>query len=264
MPIREAIRDQMSRYRDGLKPQDTYLSYHDATVTMEDMRCLKSDWLTDGIISFWEEFLEREEISKHESCNVVLLRPSMVFLLKEWTLDPRELLEGSGGALRHLTHASHIFCPINDNTDTSQAEGGTHWSLLVVGIQDRIAFHYDSLASCNHIPATAVHRMLERVLGFSLSFANLTDTPQQDNCMDCGVHVCWAMKHLLLRRLLLAERRTEVDMSLGGKRLNAQKLRREMYRIAESLRKRANRSVSPRAKNGEPPRIGRESGTGSG
>jgi sentrin-specific protease 8 len=155
--------------------------------------------------------------------------------------DPRELLEGSGGALRHLTHASHIFCPINDNTDTSQAEGGTHWSLLVVGIQDRIAFHYDSLASCNHIPATAVHRMLERVLGFSLSFANLTDTPQQDNCMDCGVHVCWAMKHLLLRRLLLAERRTEVDMSLGGKRLNAQKLRREMYMIAESLRKRANR-----------------------
>lgn len=30
-----------------------------------------------------DRYLEREEISKHPSCNVVLLRPSMVMLLKE-------------------------------------------------------------------------------------------------------------------------------------------------------------------------------------
>lgn len=152
--------------------------------------------------------------------------------------DPRIMM---AGPLSHLATATHIFCPINDNTDIMRAEGGTHWSLLVVGVQDRIAFHYDSLNTANAYPAAAVHRQLERILGFPLQFANLSDTPQQDNSFDCGVHVCWAMRHLLVRRLLVVERQKEVDMSLGSKHLNAAKIRREMYRICEALRKKASR-----------------------
>jgi len=94
--------------------------------------------------------------------------------------------------------------------------------------------------------------------------ANLKDTPQQDNGSDCGVHVCWAIKHLLLRRLLLVERRKEVDMSLGGKRLDATGFRRDMYKTCEQLRKKASRSTSPipgKRENGKesPPRIGSDS-----
>jgi sentrin-specific protease 8 len=192
---------------------------------------------------------------------VILLRPSMVHLLKSHK-NPRELLP----VLPDLRKASHVFMPINDCRDLEVAEGGSHWSLLVVGITDRIAFHYDSLSPSNNIEAQIVHAKLEKLLGFNLHLVHLNDTPQQENGSDCGVHVCWAMKHLLVRRLLVAEREQEVDMSLGGKRLDASRMRREMYRICESLRKKASRSsVSPmsriRGDKESPPRIGTASST---
>jgi len=208
-------------------------------------------------ISFWEEYLEHEQLAKHTGSAVVLLRPSMVHLLKSHP-SPRELLP----VLPDLKKASHIFLPINDCRDLQIAEGGSHWSLLVVGITDRIAFHYDSLSPSNYIEAQVVHAKLQHLLGFGLKLANLDDTPQQDNGSDCGVHVCWAMQHLLVRRLLAVGLQKEVDMSLGGKRLDASRMRREMYRICEGLRKKASRSVSPMARmRGEkdsPPRIGDE------
>lgn len=70
---------------------------------------------------------------------------------------------------------------------------------------------------------------------------DLTDTPQQENGSDCGVHVCWAMKHLLVRRLMNVESKREVDMSLGGKRLDALGMRKEMLRVCESARRKERR-----------------------
>ena len=49
------------------------------------------------------------------------------------------------------------------------------------------------------------------------------------------------MRHLLVVRLLEVEQRQEVDMSIGGERIDAPKLRKEMQRICESLRKKASR-----------------------
>lgn len=82
---------------------------------------------------------------------------------------------------------------------------------------------------------------LQPLLGVPLRLSNIEDTPQQDNGSDCGVHVCWAMKHLLVRRLLAVEADREVDMSLGGKRVDATGMRRDMYKVCESLRKKASR-----------------------
>ncbi|RPA93947.1 cysteine proteinase [Choiromyces venosus 120613-1] len=219
-----------------LRPEDPYLSF-----TKEDIDCLRVDWLTDNNISFWEEYLEHEELLKNPNNKVMLLRPSMVFLLKN-TKDPLTLKS----ALPDVKNASHIFLPINDCRNPSIAEGGTHWSLLVVGVSDRVAFHYDSLTPANYDEARVVYRKLEILLGFSLRFSDLEDTPQQDNGSDCGVHVCWAMKHLLVKRLLAVEREKEVQMSLRGKRVDAVGHRKCMLKICESLRKKASRSTSPR------------------
>jgi len=141
--------------------------------------------------------------------------------------------------------ASHIFLPINDCRNPSVAEGGTHWSLLVVGVSDRVAFHYDSLSPANCGEAREVCKKLGVLLGFSLQFSDLEDTPQQDNGSDCGVHVCWAMKHLLVKRLLAVEREKEVQMSLRGKRVDAAGSRKDMFKICEGLRKKASRRLRP-------------------
>ncbi|PUU80629.1 hypothetical protein B9Z19DRAFT_974117 [Tuber borchii] len=238
-----------------LRPEDPYLSYYDVCVTKEDIDCLKGDWLTDNNISFWEEYLEHEELLKHPNNKVMLLRPSMVFLLKN-TKDPLTL----ESALPDVKKASHIFLPINDCRNPSIAEGGTHWSLLVVGVSDRVAFHYDSLSPANCGEAREVCKKLGVLLGFSLQFSDLEDTPQQDNGSDCGVHVCWAMKHLLVKRLLAVEREKEVQMSLRGKRVDATGSRKDMFKICEGLRKKASRSSSPRTSKHDgkdsPPRIG--------
>ncbi|PWW75203.1 cysteine proteinase [Tuber magnatum] len=162
----------------------------------------------------------------------------MVFLLKN-TKDPLTL----ESALPDVKKASHIFLPINDCRNPSIAEGGTHWSLLVVGVSDRVAFHYDSLSPANCGEAREVSKKLGVLLGFPLQFSDLEDTPQQDNGSDCGVHVCWAMKHLLVKRLLAVEREKEVQMSLRGKRVDATGYRKEMFKICEGLRKKASRRL---------------------
>lgn len=104
-----------------------------------------------------------------------------------------------------------------------------------------MAFHYDSLDGLNGDAAQMVHRKLEQLLGFRLALQELHDTPQQDNGMDCGVHVCWAMKHLLVNRLLQVGSKGIVEMSLGGHRCDAAKFRRSMLKICEGLRKKASR-----------------------
>lgn len=76
-----------------------------------------------------------------------------------------------------------------------------------------------------------VVQKLQPLLGIQLKLHNIEDTPQQDNGSDCGVHVCWAMRHLLVRRLLAVEAEREVDMSLGGKRVDASGVRKDMYKV---------------------------------
>lgn len=97
------------RRRTQLAPDDAYLSYHDVRLTYEDVQCIKSDWLTDNAIAFWEEYLEREKLAHYPKAHIVLLRPSMSFLLMK-TADPLSLKS----ALPDFAKTTHIFLPIND------------------------------------------------------------------------------------------------------------------------------------------------------
>ncbi|KIW42430.1 hypothetical protein, variant 2 [Exophiala oligosperma] len=239
-----------------LAPEDAYLSYYDIRLTREDISVLKNDWLTDNVIAFWEEYLEREYLVNFKHSHIVLLRPTMSFMLMQ-TPDPRTIKD----ALPDLTNISHIFLPINDNHAVNVAEGGTHWSLLLVSIVDGVAFHYDSMPPGNQIEAHHVTQKLSRLINRPLKFIHLHDSPLQDNSSDCGVFVCLNMRHLLLKRLLMVRTDSKVSMSLGGRKVDATAGRKEMLRIIDEFRREGERrrstsnSPHPGRKSKSPPRI---------
>ncbi|KAF5538944.1 sentrin-specific protease SENP8 (SUMO-specific protease) [Fusarium mexicanum] len=234
------FRQRMARhFGDSLAPEKPYLSYYDVLLTAEDIKALKHDWLTDNNIAFWEEYLERETLPKYPQARIILLRPSMTFLLMK---EPD--LRSVQSALPDFSKVTHIFLPINDNRNVSVAEGGSHWSLLLVSTLDGVAFHYDSLGGANYSEANVATRKLANILGRPLRFINLDDCPQQENGSDCGVFVCLLMRHLLVKRLLCANAREKVSMSMGGKMVDSYGGRKEMMRIIENLRKEGERRRS--------------------
>lgn len=155
-------------------------------------------------------------------------------------------------ALPDFTNITHIFLPINDNRNVSQAEGGSHWSLLLVSILDGVAFHYDSMDGANNNEAYDATKRLSSVLKKPLRFHHLVDCPQQENGSDCGVYVCIIMRHLLVKRLLAYGAGHKISMSMSGKAIDSLGGRKEMLKIIEHLRKEAERR-SPA--NSNTPRI---------
>ncbi|KAI9890446.1 MAG: hypothetical protein M1814_003930 [Vezdaea aestivalis] len=208
-------------------------------------------------IAFWEEYLEREHLSKFPGSHITLLRPSMCMMIKH-TPDPLSLKE----ALPDFRKTTHIFLPINDCNDSEAVEGGTHWSLLLVSKRDGVAFHYDSLSGMNDDHAEKVTEKISILLDIKISFIGLMDSPQQMNYSDCGVFVCMEMEHLLLKRLLSAAPNESVKMSFGAKEINAPGGRTKMLKRINELRKegqrRRSRSRSPgmrASRSKSPPRI---------
>ncbi|KAK8244332.1 hypothetical protein HDK77DRAFT_28526 [Phyllosticta capitalensis] len=252
-------------FGDNLSPHDTYLSYHDVSLTKEDVSCIRSDWLTDSAISFWEEYLEHEKLIEYPRARINLLRPSMVFMLLQ-TPDPSIVKD----ALPDFTHTTHIFLPINDCRNSMQAEGGSHWSLLVVSRVDGVAFHYDSLQQSNDREAHIVTQKMSTLLGQRIRFVAMRDSPQQENSSDCGMFVCLMMRHLLLDKLLRADSKEKVSMSMREKGFDATAGRKEMLKIIDDFRKEAqrrrSRSKSPFSSGDSksPPRIGDDDETSHG
>lgn len=147
-------------------------------------------------------------------------------------------------ALPDFKNTTHIFLPVNDCHDVQHAEGGSHWSLLLVSILDGVAFHYDSMYPANAREGEMLTHRFSRLLGRPLRFINLPDSPQQENGSDCGVFVCLLMQHLLLGRLLKAHANDKVNMSMRGKEVDSSGGRKEMLRIIEMFRKEGERRRS--------------------
>ncbi|KAF1815076.1 Ulp1 protease family protein [Eremomyces bilateralis CBS 781.70] len=203
------------------------------------MDCIKNDWLTDNAIAFWEEWLEHEELKTYSKAQIVLLRPSMSFMLMT-TKHPSTIKD----ALPQFDKTTHIFLPINDSTNPAISEGGSHWSLLLVSLLDGVAFHYDSLDHSNRREAQTVTSKLQSLLGMQLRFKEMDSCPQQANGSDCGVYVCLIMRHLLLKRLLQADSRARVPMTLSSREINPSYGRKEMLKIIESLRREGEKRRS--------------------
>jgi sentrin-specific protease 8 len=195
-------------------------------------------------------WLEHEILPKYPQARICLLRPSMTYLLMR--NDPASIRS----ALPDMTKVTHIFLPINDAVSRTQPDG-SHWSLLLVSKIDGVSFHYDSLGGANAGEGARASDRMAALLGMPLRFQNITDCPQQENGNDCGVFVCILMRHLLVKRLLNANAREKVSMSMSNKMIDASGARKEMIKIIESLRKEGERrrSASPFTKQEGAPRI---------
>jgi len=147
-------------------------------------------------------------------------------------------------ALPDFSEVTHIFLPVNDCNNPNQAEGGSHWSLLLVSILDNVAFHYDSMYPANANEANKLTHRFSKLLQRQLRFVNLHECPQQENGSDCGVFVCLLMQHLLVSRLLTQHANKKVDMSMSGKEVDATGGRKEMVRLIEGFRAEGERRRS--------------------
>jgi sentrin-specific protease 8 len=184
-------------------------------------------------------YLEREDLKAYPKASIVLLRPSMSFMLMQ-TPNPLTLKE----ALPSFYGVTHVFLPINDNADVEQAEGGSHWSLLLVSIIDGVAFHYDSMSNSNDREARSTTLKLEQLLGKKLRYIGMMDSPQQENGSDCGVFVCVLMKHLLLKKLLKADASRKISMSMKDTHVQAKDGRKTMLRVIEERKREGERRRS--------------------
>lgn len=177
--------------------------------------------------------MEATVLSKEPLAKVCLLRPSIAYFILK-APDPL----ASTDALPDFRETTHIFLPVNDNPNVDQPGGGTHWSLLLLSIIDRRAFHYDSLNRHNEGAAYELTNRFTAVLNMQsspLEFVNI-DSPQQNNGKDCGVFVCFLIQTLLRNNLLVANTEAKVNMSMAGKGIDAASGRKEILRTIEKFR----------------------------
>ncbi|KAK9474920.1 uncharacterized protein V1510DRAFT_411006 [Dipodascopsis tothii] len=186
-----------------MKRSDIVLEYFDVAVYREDFDNLQTgQWLNDNNLTFWFEYVERTELNdfngQYPDWAIVLLRPSMVFLLAN-SDDPAGLVS----ALPPLDRSRYVFMPVNDNQMVEMAEGGSHWSLLVVDRATARAYYYDSLGDANLDDARTVAHKMALLLGVPGLKLYAVRTPQQANGSDCGIMVCMVAT-CLMRRIAAA------------------------------------------------------------
>ncbi|KQJ92685.1 NEDD8-specific protease 1 [Brachypodium distachyon] len=161
------------------------LSYGDVVLLRSDLAILRGPhFLNDRIIAF---YLAHLSASFHGDGDLLLLPPSIPYLLSNLP-DPESVAEPLCLASRRL-----VLLPVNDNPDASVANGGSHWTLLVLDAattdpQAPRFVHHDSLRGSANAAAA---RRLARALtagGAPLRFVE-APTPTQRNGHDCGVYV---------------------------------------------------------------------------
>eukprot|EP00884_Botryococcus_braunii_P015988 jgi/Botrbrau1/3072/Bobra.0070s0063.2 len=184
------------------------LSYHNAYLRVRDVILLQGrNWLNDQIITFYFEFLKTETFRALETC-VAFVHPATSYLLEIAGAESLHLAEMLSPL--KLNQCDYIFLPINDNVDYTEAEGGSHWSLLVYSAREAVFRHYDS-AGINHNWAVGTAKALQTVLASYDSQLeshlegededtgpNLHEGagPRQENSWDCGIYVLRTVEEL--------------------------------------------------------------------
>ncbi|KAK9467502.1 hypothetical protein V1512DRAFT_261342 [Lipomyces arxii] len=220
-----------------MRSHDIILEYYDVSVYKSDFDNLREDeWFNDNNLTFWYEYLERSAAFTElpHSEQIILLRPAMVFLLAQ-SYDPLDLKD----VLPNFEGARYIFLPINNNTNVTLAEGGSHWSLLVVDVRTERSYYYDTLYDSNIPDAEVVSKKLAKLLGCGRIHIHSIPTPQQHNGSDCGVMVCM-LTSAVLQKVVDFQRDsdTALNMHLGDYDCNPSRGRRLIsYTILDLISK---------------------------
>jgi sentrin-specific protease 8 len=162
------------------------LDYHDSLLYESDVHLLEpSQWLNDKIIGFIYEYFENDKYERVLKSNfVACLNPSLVQLIK-LTQDTNEAIMCFMDPLE-LKIKNYILIPINDNR--SEDVGGSHWSLLFIDRNSKIAYHLDSFGGSNRKIALEFYQKYKNYFNCE-TIQEFSQCPQQINTCDCGMYV---------------------------------------------------------------------------
>lgn len=166
------------------------LSFFDSLVRASDLQTVeKSGWLNDTIIGFAFEYFQNVTFASRG--DVLFIGPEVTQFVK--MIDNADELKMSLEPLR-LISKRFLFCAVNDNISLVST-GGTHWSLLVIDVSCKRAFHYDPISGSNRAAALRLMKQFVRFMWGELGEFVDEDCPQQKNGYDCGMYViCIAQK----------------------------------------------------------------------
>ena len=152
-----------------------------SNITIEDIRLLdEGECFNESLVSF---FFNLFEIHYHHECEnnlFAFINPRIVQLtsiLRDTEDVVKYVFEPLG-----LLKKQYIFMPLNDNIENES--GGTHWSLILINMNDKTFYHLDSYY-LNIIKATFYYHKFQNELG--LKRFKQVCCPKQSNSFDCGV-----------------------------------------------------------------------------
>ncbi|CCG80820.1 NEDD8-specific protease 2 [Taphrina deformans PYCC 5710] len=195
----------------------------------------EDQWLQDSNIEFFYEWMEREKLPKAEIQSIFLLRPSIGFLIAsiaqqggvvDESLLPTDFLD-----------AKYVFIPVTDNVDPTKA-GGSHWSLLLVGVAEKTAWYLDSLPTSGPdklTDARCYSKAIDQVFQCQFELV-VAPAPKQVNGSDCGIHVCMETD-ILLGRLQATKDGAAIpfDPSLATQSMNASAYRESLQKLIHDM-----------------------------
>ncbi|KAG5376381.1 hypothetical protein IGI04_040977 [Brassica rapa subsp. trilocularis] len=159
---------------------DKILSFNDVVLRRSDLDILNGpNYLNDRVIEFYLSYLS----TLHTSPTISLIPPSIAFWISN--CPDTESLKDFIKPLRLLDSDE-----LNDNLNVELAEGGLHWSLLVYYKETNSFFHHDSFMGANQWNARQLYKAVSSfVSDGDAAYRECSDTPQQKNGYDCGVHL---------------------------------------------------------------------------
>eukprot|EP00929_Paragymnodinium_shiwhaense_P034341 TRINITY_DN18708_c0_g2_i1.p1 TRINITY_DN18708_c0_g2~~TRINITY_DN18708_c0_g2_i1.p1 ORF type:complete len:591 (-),score=110.85 TRINITY_DN18708_c0_g2_i1:108-1880(-) len=155
-------------------------------------------WLNDASISFGYNCVGDSKGfragNRKLPKGVLLMDPATAFWLCMQD-DPVHIKEALDGI--KLPELELLLCPVNDSRDASEADVGTHWTLLACWAPQPRPFqrfsYYDSFesgAGVRHADASLrqAEKLASRLAGKPVKLSS-APCPQQTNAFDCGVYV---------------------------------------------------------------------------
>ncbi|WBW71881.1 NEDD8 protease Nep1 [Schizosaccharomyces osmophilus] len=179
---------------------DTIVEMFDISFKQEDVDSLqKPNWFTDVSLDYVDALIENlwYPLYPTQAKGILLLRPSLVFLLAE---APASLEELKSALPPNLLSCNYIFMPINDMDKYDAGTGGTHWSLMAVSVPDSQCYYYDSMSNGKTKDCYSALNRISKLFQKDFTIESMP-VQQQRNGYDCGVYSA-AFTLELVRRLL--------------------------------------------------------------
>ena len=163
------------------------LSTNKCEITKEDISTLAPHtYLNDLIISFYYEIIE----DRYPSKDIALLDPavsqSIILDSSEGNDEDLEDLKQCIFLPLELNKKKFIFAPVNDNTKIQYSTSGSHWTLNVVDIDNKLIYYLDS-NNGDISNAHTFHYRFEKLFGDKFEFIYGLNHQYQTNSYDCGM-----------------------------------------------------------------------------